>query len=252
MSTDVTTLKNDIRDYIYFRLGGDMVDVELDPSHYDMVINQSLRRYRQRAGNSVESSYVFLEIVENQQEYTLPAEIEDVRQVFRRSIGGSNADTATNFEPFEAAYVNTYLINAGRVGGQASYELFYQYQEMSARLFGGFINFEFNPVTKVITLMRKFNADGEKVVLWCYNLRPDNQLLQDRQAQPWSQDYALALGKFTLGEARSKFATIAGPQGGTSLNGDALKAEAQQEMQTLDEELKNYVDGSDPLSFVIG
>ena len=29
-----------------------------------------------------------------------------------------------------------------------------------------------------------------------------------------------------LGEARSKFATIAGPQGGSTLNGDALKNEA--------------------------
>ena len=84
------------------------------------------------------------------------------------------------------------------------------------------------------------------------NYKPDNQLLQDRQAQPWIQDYSLALAKFTLGEARSKFATIAGPQGGTTLNGDTLKAEAQSEMQALDEELKNYVDGSDPLSFVIG
>jgi len=138
------------------------------------------------------------------------------------------------------------------VGGQATYEMFYQYQELSARMFGGFINFEFNPVTKVLTLLRKFNATGEKVILWVYNVKPDNQLLQDRQAQPWIQDYALAIAKFTLGEARSKFATIAGPQGGTSLNGDAMKAEAQTEMQALDEELKNYVDGSDPLSFVIG
>jgi hypothetical protein len=60
------------------------------------------------------------------------------------------------------------------------------------------------------------------------------------------------LAKFTLGEARSKFSTIAGPQGGTSMNGDTLKAEAQAEMQQLEEDLRNYVDGSDPLSFIIG
>lgn len=252
MAVDVTTLKSDIQQYIYFRLGGDMVDVELDPAHYDMCINQSLRRYRQRAGNSVESSYLFLSLVENQQEYVLPNEVEEVRQVFRRAVGASNTDSATQFEPFEAAFVNTYLLQAGRVGGQASYEMFYQYQELSARLFGGFINFDWNPVTKTVTLLRKFSASGEEVILWVYNYRPDVTLLQDRQAQPWIQDYALALAKFTLGEARSKFSTIAGPQGGTTLNGDSLKAEAQQEMQTLDEELKNYVDGSNPLSFIIG
>ena len=119
-------------------------------------------------------------------------------------------------------------------------------------MFGGFVNFEWNPVTKTVTLLRKFEDSGEDVALWVYNIKPDVTILQDRQAQPWVQDYSLALAKFTLGEARSKFSTIAGPQGGTSLNGDTLKAEAQSELQVLDEELKNYVDGSDPLSFIIG
>ena len=63
---NLTTLRKDIQDYIYLRLGGDMIDVELDPLHYDMCIDKSLERYRQRAQSSVESSYVFLEIVEEQ------------------------------------------------------------------------------------------------------------------------------------------------------------------------------------------
>jgi len=249
---DLTTLRKDITDYIYLRLGGQMVDVELDPEHYDMCIDQAVRKYRQRAGSSVESSYLFLSILENQQEYVLPDEVQEVRQVFRRSVGSGSSDTGTQFEPFEAAFVNTYLLQAGRVGGQATYEMYYQYQELSARMFGGFVNFEFNPVTKTVTLLRKFSASGEKVVLWVYNTRPESGLLQDQQIQPWIQDYSLALAKFTLGEARSKFSTIAGPQGGTSLNGDTLKAEAQAEMQQLEEDLKNYIDGSDPLSFLIG
>ena len=249
---DLTTLRKDITDYIYLRLGGAMVDVELDPEHYDMCIDQAVRKYRQRAGSSVESSYLFLSILENQQEYVLPDEVQEVRQVFRRSVGSGSSDTGTQFEPFEAAFVNTYLLQAGRVGGQATYEMYYQYQELSARMFGGFVNFEFNPVTKTVTLLRKFSASGEKVVLWVYNTRPESGLLQDQQIQPWIQDYSLALAKYTLGEARSKFSTIAGPQGGTSLNGDTLKAEAQAEMQQLEEDLKNYVDCSDPLSFLIG
>ena len=252
MAVDLTTLRKDIQDYIYFRLGGDMVDVELDPAHYDMCIDQAIRKYRQKAQNSTESSYVFLEIVEEQQTYTLPDEIQEVRQVFRRSVGSGSSDTGTQFEPFEAAFVNTYLLQAGRVGGQATYEMYYQYQELSARLFGGFVNFDWEPVTKRLTLLRKFEASGENVVLWCYNTRPDTTLLQDNKTQPWIQDYSLALAKYTLGEARSKFSTIAGPQGGTSMNGDTLKAEAQGEMQDLELQLKNYVDGSDPLSFIIG
>ena len=69
---------------------------------------------------------------------------------------------------------------------------------------------------------------------------------------PWLHDYSYAVAKYTLGEAREKFATIAGPQGGTTLNGAALKAEAKAAMDELELELKTYVDGSQPMSFVIG
>ena len=55
-----------------------------------------------------------------------------------------------------------------------------------------------------------------------------------------------------LGEARSKFATVAGPQGGTALNGDQLKAEATAEMTELDRQLEMFTEGSQPISFVIG
>jgi hypothetical protein len=58
--------------------------------------------------------------------------------------------------------------------------------------------------------------------------------------------------KMIIGEAREKFATIAGPQGGGSLNGAAMKAEAQTQMDGLIQQLVNYVDASQPLTWVIG
>jgi hypothetical protein len=58
--------------------------------------------------------------------------------------------------------------------------------------------------------------------------------------------------KMIIGEAREKFGTIAGPQGGGTLNGAAMKAEAQVQMDGLLEQLKMYVDGSQPLTWVIG
>ena len=55
-----------------------------------------------------------------------------------------------------------------------------------------------------------------------------------------------------LGEARSKFATISGPQGGSSLNGDALKAEAQAEMEKLEMDVQMAVAGGTGYGFTIG
>ena len=71
-------------------------------------------------------------------------------------------------------------------------------------------------------------------------------------AVQWIKDYALAKSKYMLGEARSKFSTIAGPQGGTSMNGDALKAEAQSELEKLEMDIQLAVPGGTGYGFTIG
>jgi len=92
----------------------------------------------------------------------------------------------------------------------------------------------------------------ESVLLWVNNYKPDSMLLSDPQVYPWLQEYALAFTKSILGQARGKFASIAGPQGGTTLNGAALLQEATAEMAQLEDELKRYIDGSQPLTWVTG
>jgi hypothetical protein len=56
----------------------------------------------------------------------------------------------------------------------------------------------------------------------------------------------------SIGQAREKFASIAGPQGGTTLNGTALKTEGQALLDKLDEDIKNFADGGQPLTWVTG
>jgi hypothetical protein len=101
-------------------------------------------------------------------------------------------------------------------------------------------------------LIRDPKGNGEVVLLWTYNLRPEINLLSDFQISQWIKDYMVAACKMIIGEAREKFASIAGPQGGSQLNGTAMKSEAQAIMDAKILELTNYVDGSQPLTFVIG
>ena len=93
---------------------------------------------------------------------------------------------------------------------------------------------------------------GEEILLYCYNYRPTTELLNDYLAKEWLKRYTLALCKMALGQARSKFATIAGPQGGAALNGPQLIQEAQSEIEKLDEELKLQVGGGQGYHFTIG
>src|SRR6056300_301501 len=247
------TQKQEIFDYVDAMLGGGMVDVELDPRHYEIALKSSLDKFRQRSDNSVEESYAFLDTVIDQNDYTLDPNIVEVRQIFRRSIGSrtGGGDGGTLFEPFNLAYTNTYLLSSSQMGGLATYYAFAGYQELVGRMFGSFINFKFEPVSKKLTIMQRPRGD-EQVLMQIYNQRPDFNLLSDPYAGQWLKDYTLAVSKYMLGEARGKFATISSPQGGTSLNGDSLKADAMAEMEKLEQDLSNYVDGSKPLSFVIG
>lgn len=249
-----------IKDYIRIRLADGIVDVELENEHYEMAINQAMIKYRQRAQNATEESYASLTLLPETQEYILPKEIMSVRQIFRRGIGSVTGTTASQFEPFSSGYLNTYMLVAGRVGGLTNYELFVDYQKLAMMMFGGFMNFTFNPVTKKLTVVRKMPWQGanpdltqqESVLLWIFNQKPDQMLFNDSYAYPWLQEYAYSFAKRILGQAYEKFSTISGPQGGSTLNGSALKSEAQTEMEKLEEDLKNYVEGSQPLTWIMG
>jgi hypothetical protein len=249
-----------ITDYVRMRLGDGIVDVELEKEHYEMAINQALIKYRQKAQNSTEESYASLQLLPETQEYILPKEVTQVRQIFRRGIGSVTGTSASQFEPFSSGYLNTYMLTAGRVGGLTNYELFTSYQKLTMMMFGGFMNFTFNPVTKKLTVVRKMPYQGvnppldqqESVLLWIFNTKPDSMIFNDPQSFPWIQEYAYSFAKRILGQAYSKFSSIAGPQGGTSLNGAAMVQEAQTEMEKLEEELKLYVDGSQPLTWLMG
>ena len=234
--------KQQVFDYCKAMLGDGMVDVELDPIHYETALNRSLAVFRQRSDNAVEESYVFLNLLVDTNEYILPAEIQQVRQIYRRSIGSrtGGGSGGTVFEPFNLAYTNTYLLSSTNMGGLLTYELFAQYQELVGKMFGSFINFTYNLQTKKLRIEQRPRSE-ESVMLLCYNVRPDFSLVSDTYSGQWIKDYSLANCKMMLGQAREKFAQIAGPQGGSSLNGAALKSEAQAEMDKLMEDLKTGV-----------
>jgi hypothetical protein len=251
--TETENERQKVVDYVQAMLGSGMVDVELDPIHYTTAIDRALSKFRQRSSNASEESFGFITLQTDVNDYVLPKEVTGVRQLFRRSIGSrtGGGDGGSLFEPFNLAYSNTYLLTSTNMGGLATYYAFASYQKQVGKMFGTDINFTFNPTTKKLTIMQRPRGE-EEVLAWMYNYRPDFNLLQDQYAGQWLKDYTLATCKLMLGEAREKFGSIASPQGSTTLNGTALKAEAKAEMEMLEMDLINYKEGGQPLTFVIG
>ena len=137
------------------------------------------------------------------------------------------------------------------IGGIATYEMFSQYRETLNKIAATEIQYIWNPVTKKLKILRKIRAD-ETVLLHVYLERNEDQLFVDPYLKSWLRDYALAYCKRMLGEARGKFSALPGAQGGVTLNGAEMKAEADALIEKLEFDLTVYVDGSAPLGFVIG
>ena len=245
-------LKQALFSNLRYRLGDGIIDLELDPQHYEAAYNYAIKVYRQRAQNATAESYTLMTVVKNVDTYTLPQEFINVRCIYRRTVGLETGPGASSFDPFSSAILNTYLLNYNYAGGMATYDFYAGYVELAARMFGGYLIYTFNPVTKVLKVVRDFKGSGERILIWADVQRPVEQLLQDPGAGVWIGDYTFAVLKGIIGEAREKFATIAGPGGGTSLNGAAMKAESKADMERLIDELKRYVDYSQPLTWVQG
>ncbi len=246
-------VKQKVYDYCRIMLGDGMIDVELDPIHYETALNKALNKFRQRSSNSVEESYMFLTLEKDQNDYILPQEIINVQSVFRRTLGSrTGGGTGTNFEPFNLAYTNTYLLNSTMLGGIATYYMFASYQEMVGKIFGSYIEFQWINSSRTLRILQRPFTEGEIIMLRCQNYRPDYILIQDLYASQWIKDYTLATCKLMLGEARSKFGAIAGPGGSGQLNGSDLKTSGKEEIEKLEKELETLVAGGVGYTFIIG
>jgi hypothetical protein len=251
-NANLTQLKEALFENLRLRLGGDIIDLELDPDHYEAAYDYAIKTYRQRAQNATVESYTLMRVEKNVDTYTLPSEFINVRALFRRTVGLETGPSSTSFDPFSSAILNTYLLNYNYTGGLATYDFYAGYVELAARMFGGYVTFTFNPVTKVLRVVRDFKGSGERILIWADIQRPEVELIQDPGAGVWIGDFILAVLKGIIGEAREKFQSIAGPGGGTSLNGAAMKAESKADQERLLDDLRKYQDYSQPLTWIQG
>ena len=243
------TTRDDIINEIHLRLGGLIVNVELDPEHYHLAITKALEKFRQRSSNANEEDFYYFEIEPNVSDYTMPKDVIEIKDLYSRTTASTTG--GTDFEPFQAQYLNTYLLQSGRAGGLAVYDALAQHHEVLGRLFGAEHTFTYYRTRQLLRIHRRPKSK-RPLYAHVWKQRSEEDLFLDVYALPWLKDYALSMSKLMLGEARGKFATLSGPQGGTTLNAAELKADAVNEMQLLEEDLKKYVEGSQPLGVIIG
>lgn len=229
---------------VQIMLGYPMIDIELTPEHYDLALNMALEKWRQLSTNSVEERIAVLDLITDQSEYYLPEEVVEVRKIFRRGVTGTASGTGAYFDPFGAAFAAQFTIaGLGNAGDLVTYELFRDFESVIGRMFGANLMFMWHPTIHRLDIQRHITGP-ESVLLWVGIKRTDEMALNDPYSTTWLREYTTARCKIFLGDIRSKFSSLAGPQGGISLNGDSLKQEGIQESQRLEAELKAGIDSS--------
>lgn len=239
-------------DTIRRSMGGSLVDIELDAEDYHLAIDKSIEQFRQQSENSTEEATLFLDINATQTEFVLPDEVIEVRQAYRRSTGTLGSG-GTEIDPFELAYTNIYLLQAGSnsSGGIATYYFYTVYQEELGKLFGLYLNFNWEPYSKKLTLVRR-GTGGETIGLWVHTEKPETAIFNDRYTGPWIRDWAIAECTEMLGKGYRKYSSIAGPNGATTLPGPEMVMEAKEMKTELRDRLRNYETGENPPWWVIG
>lgn len=240
-SNDFQSKKQQFIEEIKIMLGHPVIDIELSPEHYELSLKLALEKWRQISPNSIQDSITTLDLVADQNQYYLPKEVVEVRKIFRRNITGINNGVA---EPFSLAFAAQFSIaGLGNGGDLVTYYSFRSFQKVLGKLFGGELDFIWNPTTKMLDILRHIR-EPESVLLQVYVERPIDNVLDDPYSGIWLRDYTVARCKVFLGDIRGKYTSLAGPNGTISLNGESIKQEGIADMQRLEAELKSNIDGT--------
>lgn len=226
---------------VYVKLGGTSIGVELEPDDYNVAFDEALRVYRTFSRESIHEGFFFMELKEGVQSYTLPEEIDsikDIRRLRTALLMGGNG-----FEPFSAAFVqHTLRYRDTTFPGLLNFEALTQFHEQIGKMFGEHIMFEFDEGESKLHLWRTIRAN-ETIMLETSAVKSIDRLLKNSASYRWLAKFTEAGVRVILGEKYSKFATVPGPQGGTVLKGNDLIQSGREMKEQLEQELLDYVDG---------
>lgn len=250
MSSQITP-RSEMIQQLKISLGQGMVDVELDPAAYNLAIDVSIEKLRQQSDGSMIEQDIFLHVTRNVQEYTLPAEVQNVRRLYRRGVG-AYTNGGVNFDPTVGMAYDAMFLQGGRTGGLATWDMYNGYLETVERLFASQYNFVWDVNTHTLRLIKRPSAD-EDVLVRVYSKRSEDTIITDPYMRPWVRSHALAMCMMYLGQARAKYPSgFPGPNGNVVFNGDQLIQLAKDEIEKLELQLKNNITGSEGYGFIIG
>jgi len=219
------------------QLGWPNVCVELTEEQFNVAIDNALDTFRQLADNAYAHRHVSFTIKQGQSLYYLndPRDRTDrivnvikIHRINQLGISSLSAETGL----YAQAFFNQ--LYQGSNVDVLSIHLMNQLSETYEKIFAGNLMFTWDEASRQLTVLRRINQAQERVVLEVVMERTEQELMLDRWCKQWIQGWAQSELWEMLGEARSKYGTLPGANGGITLNGEALltrSAEQQTELK---------------------
>jgi hypothetical protein len=219
-------VRQQLHDYILLKLGAPVIELELDEQQLDLAISEALDIWEQYAPYDFYQYYTFV-TNPGQSVYKMPPYVGHIRNVFYKQMAefafqASDLGGAIPVEYFYpgGAYSS---IQGGMIdpvqpiwGRMGEWALYKQYEQMYTKISSGIGGWEYVGGQDTIKLYPIPCKTSHCIVYYL------------QKCKDWQHNYqsiregALASAMMMVGEIRSKFTNIPGPQGGTQLNGQDI------------------------------
>lgn len=234
------------------QMGWPQLCTELSEEQFNVAIDNALDEFRRRADNAYAHKYISFTLKRGQSSYYLndPRDHTDkivtvmkIHRVNHLGISSLSAETGL----YAQAFFNQ-LYQGSNVDVLAIH-LMNQMSENYERIFAGNLSFTWDEPSRQLTILRRINVDEERVLLEVSTERSEQELLYDRWCKQWLQGWAQSEVMEMLGEIRSKYGTLPGPNGGITLNGDSLLSRSEALQTELLRQLSDYEVGNGGVNF---
>lgn len=228
---------NDARDrlkqQLQVRLGYPNICVELDRLNLDLSIDNALAQFRQRADNAYAHRHISFTLYGGQDGGQSTYYLNDPRdktdkivsviKIHRiNQLGVSSLSAETGL--YAQAFFNQ--LYQGSSVDVISLHLMSEMSKLYEKIFAGQLVFTWNEASRELIILRRLQQARERVLLEVSMEREEQELMTDRWCKMWIQDWAFAECMAQLSQIRGKYGTLPSAQGGLTLNGTELAAEA--------------------------
>ncbi len=218
-------VREKIRDYVLLKLGAPVIDIELDSQQLELAVDESLAVIEEYAPHEYFSYYAFM-TTPGKSVYELPADVGYVRHVYYRETAQPMFQAQDLGGQIPLEYFGLGNMGAGGMGaggminpqqpvwGQAgAWTLFSQYSQTFSRLSSALGGWEWVGGYRHIKLYPIPCGCQQAVVHYIQKCKDWTCMTQSMA------EGALAFAMIMVGEIRSKYTNIPGPNGGVQLNG---------------------------------